>query len=451
MKAGVTLRRRRGGRDAGWHLKLPAAGASRREIQLPLTDGAVPGELSDLVQAHARGSPLRLVAQIRTSRRVLALLGESGDSLAEVADDEVSAWTLGDSAAITQWREVEIELTGGDEELLREAGRELRLKGLQPAAGAAKLARAFGVSPQHHDGTQVDPCAAASDVVLAYLRVQFRELTALDPLVRRDEPDSVHQMRTTIRRMRSTLRAFRGVLRREDTEHLQEELKWLGGQLGGARDAEVLAARLAEGIRQTPVEQVIGPVRASAAEHFAAESRAAREEVLTTLGSRRYFSLLDDLDRLLADPPTTPVAGRPARDVLPADVARAYRRTARRMRHVSRVPTGQARDVALHETRKAAKQARYAGELVTPVIGKPAKRFTKRMKKVQSVLGEHQDAVIAQRVDRDLGMRAQLLGESAFTYGLLHERETEHAHELQARAARAWQRASRRKATRWLP
>lgn len=452
VRAGVTLRRRRGGHDAGWHLKLPADGPARCEIQLPLGDaGEVPGELADLVQAHTRGRPLRPVARIETSRRVLTLLGTSGDSLAEVAADEVSAQTLGDATAISRWREVEVELTGGDQRLLRAAGRKLRGEGLRPAAEGSKLERALGLGATRPDeAAKPGKSATAADVVLAHLRAQTESLMALDPLVRRSEPDAVHQMRTTIRRVRSTLRAFVGVLRREDTGQLQAELRWLGGQLGEARDAEVLAAHLEEGIRETAGEQVIGPVQASVREHFAAAGRTAREKALDVLSSDRYFALLDDLDRLLADPPLTPTAGRPAREVLPADVARAYRRTARRMRHALRAPAGPAGDTALHQARKAAKRARYAGETVRPVIGKPAKRFTKRMKQVQSVLGDHQDAVIARQVERQLGISAHLAGENAFTYGLLHERDTHNAWHLRVRAARAWKRASRRSGRRWL-
>ena len=452
IRAGVTLRKRSGGHDAGWHLKLPAAGATRREIQVPLGSASdVPGELSDLVRAHTRGEPLRPVARIQTSRQALTLLGRAGESLAEVAADEVSAQTLGDSTTISRWREVEVELTGGDQRLLRSAGRKLRAAGLRPAAEAAKLERALGLRLEHGGESGARHSATAADVIMEYLRAQVTALTALDPLVRRDEPDAVHQMRTTTRRIRGTLRAFRGVLRREDTRRLQEELRWLGGQLGEARDAEVLAAHLTEHIRQTPPELLIGPVRASASEHFAAAGRSARETVLGALRSDRYRALLDDLDQLLAEPPLTPDAGRPAREVLPADVARAYRRTARRMRHALRAPAGASRDTALHQARKAAKRARYAGEAVTPAAGKPAKRFVKRMKKAASALGDHQDAVIARGAERELGVRAHLAGENAFTYGLFHERDDRRADHLRARAARTWRRASRRRYRRWLP
>jgi CHAD domain-containing protein len=160
--------------------------------------------------------------------------------------------------------------------------------------------------------------------------------------------------------------------------------------------------------------------------------------------------MLDELDRLCAEPPLTSTAACPAGEVLPGAVGRSYRRTKRRMRRALRTPAGPARDAALHEARKAAKQARYAAEAARPASGKNARRFAKRMKAVQSVLGDHQDAVNAQSVARELGVRAQLAGESAFTFGLLQERANQDAQEQQAQALQEWKRATRGKVVRWL-
>src|SRR6266700_485464 len=145
VRSGVTLRRRRGGSDQGWHLKLPLSGDSRREIQLPLgrTGRRVPAELAGLVRAYTRGKALRPVALITTKRRGRALLDHAGDSLAELVADDVSARTMGESTTLTHWREAEIELTGGDEGLLEAADKRLRRSGLRPAGHPAKLARAL--------------------------------------------------------------------------------------------------------------------------------------------------------------------------------------------------------------------------------------------------------------------------------------------------------------------
>ena len=86
-------------------------------------------------------------------------------------------------------------------------------------------------------------------MVLAYLRLQADALQSLEPMVRADEFDAVHQMRVATRRLRATLRSFGQVIPRSDTERLAGELKWLGGLLGAARDGEVLPAHLQASLR----------------------------------------------------------------------------------------------------------------------------------------------------------------------------------------------------------
>jgi CHAD domain-containing protein len=460
IRHGVTLRRRRGGSDAGWHLKLPAGGSTRREIRVPLGRGRqVPARLAGLVRGYARGEALRAVARISTRRQVLTLVDSEGASLVEIAADDVSAQTMGEETVLSQWAEVEVELTGGGPRLLKAADAQLRRDGLVPSPRSAKLERALGW-PDHggpeRGGRRVSANgrggphqASAGDVVLAYLREHAARLGVLDALVRADEPDSVHQMRVSSRRLRSALQTFGEVIPRSGTGEIVTGLKWLGGVLGEARDAEVLASRLAQNVRTFPAEVVLGPVQARIQGHFAPIHAAARANVLATLDSARYFALRDALDELLDDPPLTAEAARPAGRVLPAAAHRTYRRTRRRMRRAGHTPPGRPRELAYHEARKAAKRARYAGEAVSTALGKDARRFTKQMKKIQSVLGDHQDAVVARGVDRELGIGAHLAGENAFTYGLLYEREDELAARLRTKAQRTWKRPPRPRFSHW--
>jgi CHAD domain-containing protein len=453
IRAGITLRRRNGGDDAGWHLKLPAGTRTRREVQLPpgRTGRGVPAELAGLVRVHTRGQSLRPVARITTRRHRLTLLDPAGQSLAEVMADDVSAQTLGDTTTLSSWGEIEVELTGGDQRLLAAAAKKLRGDGLRPAGRSAKLERALeGRLPE--PARQVPPTSSspAGQVVLAYVQAQAEALKSLDPMVRRDEPDAVHQMRVATRRLRSTLRSFGKIISGEGTQRLAAELKWLGTVLGEARDGEVQAGHLLAGLEQTPGELVIGPVQADVQRHFAPMRAAARTKLLAALDSQRYFSLLDELDKLLAEPPLTPKAAMPAAEVLPAAARRPYRQVRRRMRRAHGAPAGQSADAALHEARKAAKRARYAGEAMTPAIGKKARRFARQMKKVQSVLGDHHDTVIARQVERELGIHAYLAGENAFSYGLLYERDACDGERLKAQAWQTWKRASRPRNRRWM-
>jgi CHAD domain-containing protein len=485
LKAGITLRRREGGSDEGWHLKLPdadkgtagrTAGASRRrEIRLTLDQGdrdlidrrrksggdPVPAELASLVRAHARDASLRPVARIETRRRLTTLRDAAGTSLAEIAEDEVAAQSLGASTMLSRWNELEIELTGGRPRLLRAAAERLRRSGLRPAGRSAKLERALATDARRPAGSGHSGAPAgtghraaarpqAGQVVSAYIDEQAARLKALDTAVRREEPDAVHQMRVTTRRLRAGLQAFPTVLPGSATAGLRDELRWLGQVLGDARDAEVLEQYFQAALSDLPAELVIGPAKARVTAHFAPEQAAARKAVLKALDSRRYFRLLDDLDRLVDDPPQTPAATVAADEILPQAVAHAYRRTKRRMRRATLAPAGGARDVALHEARKAAKRARYAADAAEPVFGKRARRFAKRMKAVQSILGDHQDAVTARTVARAIGMQAHLAGENAFSFGLLNERAHRDAREYQRQARSVWKRAARRKARRWL-
>jgi CHAD domain-containing protein len=452
ISAGITLRRRRGGHDAGWHLKLPAGTNARREIRLPLGRSRlrVPAELARLVQVHTRGRDLKPVATISTTRTRQLLVDSDGTSLAEVASDDVTAQAFGNT---TRWHEVEVELTGGGRDVLDAADQLLRDCGLSRSAQSAKLARALDLpeaSPEPQRSS-----ASAGDVLLGYLEAQVGALKAYDPMVRTDEPDAVHQMRVTTRRLRSTLQSF-PVVSQPRAGELIAELRWLGQELGTARDAEVLAARLEQRLAGLPAEMVVGPVAARVGDHFARIGADALAAMREALDSPRYFALLDSLDQLLEHGQRAAEGPVLQRRVLTKFVRRTYKRTRRRMKLALRLPANEpadvahAAEVALHEARKAAKRARYAAEAVAPAFGPPARRFAKRMKKLQSVLGEHQDAVIARAAVRELGMTAHQHGENAFSYGVICVSEDQEARRLRQEARRVWRSASRPRVRRWL-
>src|SRR5262249_10604673 len=146
--------------------------------------------------------------------------------------------------------------------------------------------------------------------------------------------------------------------------------------------------------RAEPPELVLGPVTARVRSTLAGRQREAMAVVSATLSGRRYFDLLDTLDRLLVKPPLTDRAADAATQVLGDRTRAAWRRTRRAADAAATAPAGTARETALHDVRKAAKRARYAAEAADPVIGRPARSFGKCMKSVQQLLGEHQDAII---------------------------------------------------------
>jgi CHAD domain-containing protein len=260
--------------------------------------------------------------------------------------------------------------------------------------------------------------SSAGEVVLAYVRDQVAAISRYDPLVRRDEPDAVHQMRVATRRARSALQAFGAVIEREATRPLCAELKWLAAVLGQARDGEVMQARLTAGLAAVPPALVAGPVEARITAYFTAELAQAHQSALDALDGQRYLRLRGDLDALLADPPLTPLAERKAGKAL----AKPVRRAARRLdRALAAVPGAEDRDAAIHEARKAAKRARYAAEAAVPALGGTAAHQAAQAKELQQLLGDHHDSVVARTLLLKLAQQARAAGEDTFTYGLMHQ------------------------------
>jgi inorganic triphosphatase YgiF len=144
----ITLRRRVGGDDEGWHLKLPVRKDTRQEVHAPLAEGdtgSVPARLAAQVEDITAGQRLRPIAILDTDRTVWTLTSAAGDALVEVADDQVTAVKLSetDSTPLT-WREVEVEVKSSDPEaaeLLETVGKVLREAGARPSASGSKLAR----------------------------------------------------------------------------------------------------------------------------------------------------------------------------------------------------------------------------------------------------------------------------------------------------------------------
>ena len=158
--AKITLRRRTGGTDAGWHLKLPAGGPSpaqdpggvstRREVQEPLEGGgsdaagvpAVPVRLASRVAEVTGGLPLAPIATLVTERTVVTLTSADGTLLAEIADDQVTARRLPETAGEPlRWREIEVEVPAAVPQLQQAVADRLLAAGARPAGHGSKLAR----------------------------------------------------------------------------------------------------------------------------------------------------------------------------------------------------------------------------------------------------------------------------------------------------------------------
>jgi CHAD domain-containing protein len=454
---GTTFRRRTGGTDAGWHLKLPAAKKGRIEVRRApgRSVRAVPPQLLGLVRVQLRGEPVAPVAGITTRRTVHRLLGAGDVVLAEVADDQVTAEALGEELTTSWWREIEVELLDGDDALLaatsallidagaRPAGADsklqralanrleaLRLPDVAAAADEAEEAKAAGkkgsekkARKAHRKATASgpqQPAPTAGDVTVQYLTLQVAALIAEDPRVRLSADEGVHQMRVATRRMRTGLATFRPLFVDRAGEPMRDELKWLGGVLGAARDAEVMRARLRKEIAEQPAELVVGPVLRRVDIELRKAIREAHDAVVTALDSERYLALVGALERFVAQPPFSRRGEAPPSKELRARVRKACRRVEKLAAGLHDISDHAELDHRLHEVRIAAKRVRYAAEAVRPVVGKKAKTVADAMEEIQETLGDHQDAVVEREWLRDLGMCAFLAGENGFTFGRLH-------------------------------
>jgi CHAD domain-containing protein len=464
MRVGVTLRRRTGGDDEGWHLKLPRGAGDREELSEPLRQRSaattVPKPLRSLVQVHARGRKLVPVATLRNRRVVYRLLAKDGTALAEFCDDTVTATVPeGDgSATSSSWREWEVELVEGSRKLLSAANELAITAGAKPAAAGSKLARARGLpASDRAELIEREPSkrGPAGVVVLAHLRDQVDTLKAFDPEVRRDQPDSVHKMRVAARRLRSALATFKPLLDAESSDDLRAELKWLAGILGEARDAEVMRDRITT-MEAEDAADVEADVEADAgaaddlSRELGARFRTAHLDVLRTLDSARYFRLLDSLDALLDSPSWTSAAQEPARKVLPALVRRDWRRVKKRAAAAKHSSTSVEQDAKLHQVRKASKRLRYDCESLSPVFGKSARKLGAAAEEVQDVLGQHQDSVVSQELLRELAAQAGLPGTSALVLGRLQLLEQEHAERSRTHYEAVWKQVADKRLRRWL-
>jgi len=451
-RARVTLRRRTGGTDAGWHVKLPAVAGARRELHSPLGRAAKtpPKAVLEPVLGIVRRAPAAQVATLRTRRVVTELVDAAGRVLAEVADDHVTGTALpagpGEAAVVTTWREVEVELVDGDDELLAAVSAAVLDAGARPADSPSKLTRVLADRLAAVEGPELPqpaPAAAAGskkgkgrkkrkkeqrgrtsaapagEVVRAALALQVRALQDADLLVRTGQPDGVHQVRVACRRLRSTLAAFRPVLDRTQTDPLREELAQVGSALSPTRDAEVALSHLRELVAAQPVELVLGPVAARLQQAALEDEAAGDVDARQVLGSAAYLQLRDDLDALVAEPPLSEAAARPADEVL----REVLDRTAKRLRRAVDAAQDSDSAEALHDVRKAAKRLRYTADAAVPVLGRPVAELVSTLKSVQEVLGERQDTFITRPLCTQLGLQAFAAGENAWTWGRLHALE----------------------------
>jgi CHAD domain-containing protein len=275
-----------------------------------------------------------------------------------------------------------------------------------------------------------DPRApeAIGAVLHGRLATLVAELHVRDGEIRDEMPDGVHQARVASRRLRSALATFRPVLLRDVTEPIRADLRWFSFGLGDARDAEVAHERL----RRVAAEE-LGPEELEAVlfridRHLEEIDPPARRRVQATLAAERYHALLATLDRLVAHPPWSDKASKPAEKVLRRRLDKERGRVEVRVeRAIELRDHPAAHDEAVHDVRKAVKRLRYAWEVAEPALGEEASTQLAAAKELTKLLGARQDTVLTRAVLPRLEAEAEAAGEPAEPWARLRRLETERA------------------------
>jgi CHAD domain-containing protein len=380
----ITLRQRVEGSETGWQLKVPS-GTARTELRSSSRAKTLPPALADVVNGLLAGVSLERVATIKTTRTAYRLLNAEGALVLEIADDQVKSGRPDGQSTLASWREIQVELgPAGKNKDLRRAGKLLGAAGATPSTLRTRLDRALGPTLPNGRGLGVES-STVGGLVASYIAAQCDVLASND-IGLRTGAQVVHATRVAARRLRSTLRVFGDVVDTAPAEELNNELVWYADLLGQVRDQEVLSARLTTLIDNLPPEQVRGPVEAEITKALATEQDDATQRLNEAMRTPRYQHLMQLLRGWKTAPPLSDAADRKDK------TASTYVKVAKRK--ADKLLRNAADDIdQLHRARRAMKRLRYAAELVEPADDR-IKGIASDAKEMQTLLGEHQDALL---------------------------------------------------------
>jgi CHAD domain-containing protein len=429
-RAGFALRRRVENGKGIWRLTVTSDGESALEVEALGGPKAPPAELKELISAASAGFAVSPVARRRT-RAVGRRVKRGSHTLAKVHVSSVAV--LDGSRVAESFHELTLEPLAADSKELRRIERALRGAGAKRSEGPRRVSVLPGAD-EHDESPAASP---GLERLRLFVGEQYARILAHDPGVRiGKDPEELHQLRVATRRLRSVLRTAGRVLEQSWAEALRDELSWLGGELGPARDADVLLEHLRhEAAALDPADRrAFKPLL----DQLVEEQAAGRKQALAALRSERYFALLAMLESAVSAPP-------PGDDVsLPKAARKEFERFAKAMAELAVEPS----DQAVHRARIKGKRARYAAELVEDELGKKGSRLISATKRFQDVSGEHQDSVVAEDRIRTLlrGTRSQRLAVAA---GIMVGRERERRARAAAALPDAWKRVERAAAKAW--
>jgi hypothetical protein len=463
----ITLRRRTGGSDDGWHLKLPVAGGERLEVRRPLgSRSSPPVALGRLLVAVVGDRDLAAVATLVTHRSVHNLVAADSTVLAELADDQVTVEREG--AATIRWRELEIELVEGDAAALAALDASVRAAGVKPSAASSKIGRVLSPNAPERS-VSWSARLRAREAADALLVETAGELRVLDALARAGHPGAAAELERAVRRRRAAVDVARrlGVVGADvgadgaagsggdggggSDGDTRRDLAWAAESLAEVARLDRAGALVRESVQAQPAELVLGPVGRRLDRELAARQRSAQQSLTEILSSPRWLRTVaasstdDDLGDSggRARPSRGKRAGRGPRlgKALPDLTARAVRRLERRLTDLDG-----ATDLELDDRLASARRAVDAALLVVEVADRAGIRRSGTATQVDAtadVLDQLATVVSALDLVRATGIAAHLAGENGFTFGRMHGLLAARAADI-ARELRAQRKALRR-------
>jgi CHAD domain-containing protein len=417
-RAGYALRIRRvkGKSKAEATIKLLASedGApglkSRREISETL-DGAdyesfdgKSGPVGERVRALVGQKALRPLFEVETRRSAYSLIC-AGSEVGEVALDE-AVIPLENGAEPARIRRVEVEVEPEEVSRLENFVERLRDECRLSTAVASKYESGLSArelsppEPPEFGPTDLDGSLSTGELAFRVLREQFGIFLAHEPGTRiGEDPEELHDMRVATSRMRAAMKIFEKAVPVR-TQKFRDEFKWVAGFLGEVRDLDVQLERL-DGWVLEAVEEDREPLEALRAV-LEEQREKQRKAMLRTLDSRRYARLTEQFGEFLRCGPSR--RSQASRQPILAAAPDVVRKPYRKVRKLGDPLTEESSGEEYHELRKKGKRLRYALEFLSDIYGDPAKDLIKSLKKLQDVLGDHQDAEVASSHLRELSV-----------------------------------------------
>jgi inorganic triphosphatase YgiF len=389
-----------GGVLAGGDCRDPIA-ANRPDLWAPETGPCLRAVVGDELHPLFR-------SQVR--RTVYKVDPDSSAEIAAVLDEgEIHAVDGGAAEPVSR---LKLELKRGDPALLFEMalqlldGVPLRLEAeSQPERGyrlAGAALEAVMARP-----LALEPSMTVEAVLQSVGRECFDHLLRNEPAAIAGGAEAFHQMRVALRRLRSALNAVRSMLPTEQYRWLKDELKWLAGKLGPARDWDVFVADLLSPVppvllADANLDQLTDAARARqrAAHDIAREAIESRRYAEAMLKLRCWFEARGWRDQRVSEH-SAPLFAAIA-DVAPPLIERRWRHARTRSRHFGKLSPGER-----HEVRIALKKLRYMTEFLGGLFdANDVNALMKPLKRLQEDLGHLADVRTAQRLIKEIDVIA---------------------------------------------